>query len=474
MARDSDVFLDREAELAALEQRYRSAGAELYVLYGRRRVGKTELLREFCQGKRYVFFVADLGTEASALAEFSRRVSEFAFGDPEVLPPFGSWDAAFGFVARHAAEERLVVVLDEFTYLIRANAAVPSILQRLWDTALRQTRLMLVLCGSYVGLMEKHVLAYDAPLYGRRTGQWQLQPLAFGDAIRLLPRYGPEDHVRAYGILGGVPLYLRQFDDGAALLDNVEQRVLSLGTFLYDEPRFLLLQELGEPHRHFSILEAIAAGRTRQNEIAQAAGIVPTSLPFYLDTLRALGLVEREVPATETQPHKSKRGMYRILDPFFRFWFRFVYPNRSLIDRGVTGPVRQQVGAQLNHFLGPVFEDVCRDHVWRLAAADHLGFAARAVGRWWDDRTEIDVLALGDSIALVGECKWSERPVGTNVLDDLVAKAAAFRPHGGGRTLRYALFARAGFTPDLVRRADVDGVLLVRLEDLVTATGGGS
>jgi uncharacterized protein len=460
------LFVNRTRELASLEEHYRSERAELYVLYGRRRVGKTELLQTFCQEKRHLFFVADLGTEASLLAEFTRVISAFAQGDPDLLAPFVSWDTAFTFLARFAATERLVLVLDEFTYLIRANPALPSVLQRLWDRNLRETRLMLVLCGSYVGMMEKHVLAYEAPLYGRRSAQWQMQPLGFHDAALFHPRYDPSNHVYAFGILGGVPAYLLQFGESDSVLDNVQRRVLTQGAFLYDEPRFLLLEELHEPSRHFAILEAIAAGHTRPNEIAQAVGLAVTSLPSYLDTLRALGLVEREVPATETQPHKSKRGRYRILDHYFRFWFRFVAPHRSLLERGDSAPVARLIKEQIDQFTDPVFEAICREHVWRLAREGLLGFLPQSVGRWWDDHDEIDVVAVGDQQALLGECKWTTRPVGANVLDELRRKAQVLVARQNWRHVTYVLFARAGFTPALRDDAARDGVVLIDLAGL--------
>jgi AAA+ ATPase superfamily predicted ATPase len=280
------MFLNRTRELHSLNQQYAAGRAELYVLYGRRRVGKTELLRAFCADKLHVFFVADLGTEATALADFTRQIAAFAYGRPDAIGPFTSWDAAFQFLGERAASERLVVVLDEFTYLIRTNPALPSILQRLWDTHLRHTQLMLVLCGSYVGMMEQQVLSSRSPLYGRRTAQWRLQPLAFADAALFFPRLSPADRVRAYAVLGGMPAYLLQLDDGKSLLDNVEGRILSTATFLYEEPRFLLLQEVGDPQRYFAILQAIAAGRTRLNEIAQGSGVAVQSVPFYLGTLR--------------------------------------------------------------------------------------------------------------------------------------------------------------------------------------------
>lgn len=465
------MFINRKQELEALERSCTSDRAELFVLYGRRRVGKTELLRTFCQDRRHVFFVADLGTEASALAEFTHQISFFTYGRPDAIAPFPSWDAAFEFLVPLAAEERLVVVLDEFTYLIGANPALPSILQRLWDTRLRETRLMLVLCGSYVGIMEQHVLAYRAPLYGRRTAQWHLRPLTFWDAVPFLPRFEVADQIRAYAVLGGVPAYLLQFNDGIPLLDNIEQYILTPGTFLYDEPRFLLLQELRDPHRYFSVLEAIAAGRTRQNEIAQTAGIAPSSMAFYLTTLRELGLVERVVPATEKHPHKSKLGLYRILDPYFRFWFCFVYPNRSLLERGEVVQVRRQVEEQLDQFTGAVFEAICREHVWRLYQAGELGFTPRTVGGWWDRQKEVDVVAVGDEGILVGECKWTDRPVGTNILDDLRRKVHSLIQQREWRRVHYALFSRSGFTPALEAQARDEGVLLINLEALLLPEG---
>ena len=230
-----------------------------------------------------------------------------------------------------------------------------------------------------------------------------------------------------------------------------------------------------EPHRYFSVLEAIAAGRTRQNEIAQVAGIAPSSIAFYLTTLRELGLVERIVPTTEKHPHKSKRGLYRLLDNYFRFWFRFVYPNRSLLERGEVTQVRRQVEEQLDQFASPAFEAICREHVWRLHQTGELSFTPRAVGSWWDRQEEIDVVAVGEEGILLGECKWTTRAVGTNIpspcsgqaLDDLKRKAHPLTRQGSWTHVHYALFSRSGFTPALEARAKEEGVLLVGLESLL-------
>ena len=477
------MFVNRTRELAFLNNRCASNDAELVVLYGRRRVGKTELLRTFCQDKPHVFFVADLGTEQGQLAEFTRQISAFTAGDPNLLAPFASWEAAFNFLARQA-KERLVVVLDEFTYLIDVNAALPSTFQKLWDTQLKATNLMLVLCGSYVGMMEQEVLAYRSPLYGRRTGQWRLQPLSFWDAGQMLPRFSLDDLVRTYAILGGIPAYLRQFDDKLSLLHNIERKLLTLGEFLYDEPRFLLLQELREPSRYFAVLEAIAGGRTRLNEIAQGAKIAATSVSFYLKTLQEMGLIDRTVPATEKNPAKSRWGVYQLTDPYFRFWFRFVYPNRSLLERGESAQVMRQVRTELDQYTGPAFEAICHEAVWRAHSdPDRVprepsgrSFTPTAVGRWWNRHEEIDVVAVGAAqdlpAVLLGECKWSSKPVGINVLADLKRKAQILAADQQWDRqewrIDYALFSRSGFTPALQKQADDEGVWLVSGDNLAS------
>ncbi|MEZ4719874.1 MAG: ATP-binding protein [Caldilineaceae bacterium] len=456
------MFVDRDRELAFLNEHYANDQAELVVLYGRRRVGKTELLRTFCADKPHLFFVADLGTEAGQLAVFTQQIGQFTAGDPDLLAPFPTWEAAFYYLTRQT-QGRLLVVLDEFTYLIGGNTALPSILQKLWDTLLKDADLMLVLCGSYIGIMEQEVLAYRSPLYGRRTGSWRLQPLSFWDARLLLSGFSAVDQVRAYAALGGVPAYLRQVDDRLTLLENIERKVLSLGEFLYDEPRFLLLQELRDPSRYFAVLEAIAGGRTRLNEIAQAAHITPNSVSFYLKTLQEMGLIDRVVPVTETNPAKSRWGIYQLTDHYFRFWFRFVYPNHSLLERGETAQVRRRIAEQLDQFTGPAFERICQEWVWRHAA-DRFDLTPQAVGHWWNRQEEIDVAAVGEAGMLLGECKWTTRPVGVNIWEELQRKAQAVGVDG---PVRYALFARAGFTEALTRRAGDEGVTLVGLEELV-------
>lgn len=456
------MFVNRVRELAFLEKSYASEQAELLVLYGRRRVGKTELLRRFCEGKPHFFYVADLGTTESTLSAVARRFGELFFNDPSAVH-FATWDQVFKALVRQAAEQRLIVVLDEFTYLLQTDPAFPSVLQRLWDETLQHSRLMLILSGSYIGIMEREVLAYQAPLYGRRTAQWHLQPLTFRDTRLFLPHYSIQDQVHAYAVAGGVPAYLRQFADRKSLLDNIEDEILSQGSFLYDEPRFLLQMELREPRIFFAILEAIATGQIRQDEISRAVGVKGASLSYYLSILRDLGLLERVVPITEADPARSRQGRHQLLDPFFRFWFRFVYRERVHLERGDTATVRRLIESQLDALAGLAFEEICRSLVWELAANGRIPFRPQRVGMWWNAQTQVDVAALNDEYLLVGECRWRSRPMGSDVLTELKRKAAQIQ---GDRHQLLALFSRSGFTESLQSEAAAQGVLLVGIDDI--------
>ncbi len=466
-------FFNREAELDFLEERYRSGRAELLILYGRRRVGKTELLRHFARDKAPIFFVATLGSQAAHMASFSEVLSH-RFAD--VLGAgvrFDSWEAIFRFLGSRAREERLLVILDEFPYLVQADPTLPSVLQKLWDEELRHTQIFLVLCGSSVSFMEGELLAQKSPLYGRRTGQYLLLPFEAREAGLFFPAKSPQERLEIYGILGGVPAYLEQFSPDQALAENVQRRILQKGSYLYDEVRFLLMEELREPKNYFAILRAIAMSKTRLHEIAQSAfgEGEARKAAFYLDTLQELRLVERRVPATETKPHKSRRGIYRLQDNFFRFWFRFVYPYMSALEAGQVELVwEEKIAPFLPEYMGQVFEEVARQYIARAAAQERLPFIPERVGAWWDGREEIDVVAVGEGgrKLLLGECKWSARPVDLPLLDDLRRKGEYLRQSAGLRRaeLHYALFSREGFTKRLERRAREDSVLLVTPADI--------
>jgi len=462
------MFVNRTAELERLEAHYVSARAELFVLYGRRRVGKTELLREFCRSKPHIFFVATLSSDRDQLAAFSQQIWQYTHTEVDDGFTFPSWEAAFKALVDLPG--RLIVVIDEITYLIAGNKAIPSILQKVWDAQLSRSNLMLILCGSYIGLIEREILDYQAALYGRRTGSELLQPLELSALSAFFPDATPTRLVETWAVLGGMPYYLSLFSPQHSLAANIRTHILHPQGTLYNEPLLLLVEELREPRNYFSILRAIAAGSTRLNEIAQAAGVGDNSTTArYLDILQQLRVLRRQIPATERQPEKSKKGIYQIEDAFLHFWFRFVHPYRGSLELGLADAIYQQrVQPMFDAFVGHAFEDAAQFYVTRLARAGRLPFVPERVGRWWKGEEEIDVVAISDTdhSLLIGECKWIARPVGINILADLKRKAQALHSDSTWR-VNYALFAKSGFTPDLISLAQEQNILLVGPAELV-------
>ncbi len=464
------MFINRESELDQLERLYSSDQAELFVLYGRRRVGKTELLRVFSEGKPHVYFIATLSSDSEQLATFSQQV--YGFSNPETPEGFSypSWEAAFRALA--SLPGRPIAILDEFTYLISGNKAIPSILQKVWDENMKTSRIMLILCGSYIGMMETEVLGYQAPLYGRRTASSLLRPLDLPSSALFFPGYDSREQFLAWGVLGGMPYYLRTFSDRYDMLTNIRQHILDPQSGeLYNEPRLLLMEELREPRNYFSILRAIAQGHSRLTEISQFSGAGEVNaVSRYLDILQQMRLVTRRVPATEAQPEKSKKGLYQIDDHFLRFWFRFVHPNQAGLDLGLANAILdQRVRPDLDNFVAMAFEEASQAYVAWLARSGNLAFLPERVGSWWDRENEIDVLAISqaDQAALFGECKGSINPVGVNILDNLKSKAQFLAREKGLERVYLALFSRVGFTPALEKQAAREEVKLVTVEQIV-------
>ncbi len=396
-------FIDRRQELAFLNERYLSRKAEFIPLFGRRRVGKTALLREFAKGKPCVYYVADLVGEKEQLNGISDLLARHFSDTALSLNPFDNWGKVLAYVGEKTKKERLVLIIDEFPYLARVNKAVSSVFQKGWDIHLRNSQVFLVLCGSSVGMMYEEVLAYKAPLYGRRTGQIELRALPFSEARFFFPRCSFEEQVKCYTFAGGIPAYLEALGEGP--LEKQMASTFSPNHMLYREPDFLLREELREPASYFSILKAIAFGQTKLNDISQHTGIERTTLSKYLEVLDRLGFVERVLPVTERLPHKSRKGLYRLKDEFFAFWFRFVFPFRSDIEKGDTTQVHSQIMKQFPAHTGQVFETICI----QLLPSLPLPFSPAIAGRWWDKDKEIDIVCLDDTRqqAIFLECKWS-------------------------------------------------------------------
>ncbi len=462
----SSDFKNRARELSFLTRQCRPDRAALVVLYGRRRTGKTSLLRHFARDRRSVVFVADTGSIADQLAAFSRVLFEALGEEALAEAALPSWEAAVRLLGRRAQDEPLFVVLDELSYLVDSDPSLPSVLQRLWDAELRHTRLHLVLCGSYVSFMESEILAEKNPLYGRRTGSWCLEPFSFQHARLFLEGWSAEEQVQVYGVFGGMPAWLERLDLSVDLRRNVLDQVLARGAPLYDEPRFLLMTELREPRVYFSICRAVALGRTTPNEIAQGAGLSDRGVVSrYLSTLRELRLVERRVPATERNPERTRRARYYLADPFLRTWFRFVLTHRSALELGGEERVYDaRLAPHLDQHVSLAFEEIARQHLWQIAVEP-----LDRVGAWWRGPEEVDVVGVCEGGPLtLGEVKWSKNPVGIDILEGLVRKTPLVVRDLRAQPdeLRYALWSRSGFTDALVEQAEAGGVALHTLDDL--------
>jgi AAA+ ATPase superfamily predicted ATPase len=461
------TFYNREAELETLRSAAESPGADFIVVYGRRRVGKTALLKEFCRTRPHIYFLAAQEAEHRQREKFLAQVAEYF---DERVPRIDSWDEAFEYLGEKLQTKDLVVVIDEFPYLVAENDSLPSYLQAFVDETLDGTDSMLVLCGSSVSTMESAVLGHESPLYGRRTAQLDVTPFSFHQA-RAVIAYGLEDAIRSYAVTGGTPMYLTLFDYDQSLAANVQSQVLSPSAVLYNEPEFLLRTELRNPARYLSILEAVAMGHPTPNEIAGATGIDAGPLSKYLQTLRRLRLLDREVPVTASAK-KSKRSRYRVADEFLRFWFRYVEPNRSSIEEAPELVYEGTIAPDLPTHVATTFEDVCQEALW--AGIRRGRFEPYAdVGRWWYGEDEIDIVGLApnDDRILLAECKWTAEPVGHTLVERLRAKAATVRWGPDDRTEHFALFSKSGFVDGLEDDLGAEWSLLdcTAIDDLLSA-----
>jgi len=455
------TFYNRTEELDALADAFDASGSDLVVVYGRRRVGKTELLKAFSNDRPHIYFLAAQEAERRQREKFTEQVATH-FEDR--VPRINGWDEAFTYLGEKLQTEQTVVVIDEFPYLVAENDSIPSYLQAFVDEQLDGTDSMLILCGSSVSTMESEVLGHESPLYGRRTAQFDVRPFSFEQAREVIT-YGIGDAVRSYAVTGGTPMYLTLFDYDVSLAANIRSRILSPSAVLYNEPEFLLRTELRTPARYMSILEAVALGHTTPNEVSGATGIDSGPLSKYLQTLRRLRLLEREVPVTASGT-KSKRSRYRVADEFLRFWFRYVEPNRSGIEEAPDVVYRGTIAPELPTHVATTFEDVCREALWAgIRRGDVDPYSE--LGRWWYGEHEVDIVGLApnDDRLLLAECKWTSDPVGRSLVERLRTKADHVRWGPGDRTEHFALFSKSGFVDGLADEVD-DNWSLYGLSDL--------
>lgn len=445
-------FVDREQEMATLQSEYDRDGSALVVLYGRRRVGKTTLISEFIRDKKALFFLASEESESQNRLAFQEKAADFLNSDLLKNVEVKSWDVLFRAIMDTHFDSKPVIVLDEFQYLGKSNPAFPSVFQRIWEEILKDRQVMVILCGSLISMMQSQTLAYDSPLYGRRTAQIRLKQIPFAYYHQFFPDKSRKELIEMYAVTGGVPKYIALFSQSKDIYSAIETCVLNRSGYLYDEPHFLLQQEVSEVGSYFSIIKAIAAGNTKLSSIAGVLEVKSTSLTKYLKTLMDLDILEREVPVTEDSPEKSKKGLYKIKDNYLRFWFAFVYPNMSFIESGHGRIVMDKIRKSLvrNH-IAFVYEDVCRERMWEMNAEGAWPFYFSKLGRYWDSKEEIDIAAIdpdGKNLIL-GECKYWQEPVGVSVLRELEAKAKTVAWEKEKRKAWFVLFSVNGFTEEL-------------------------
>jgi AAA+ ATPase superfamily predicted ATPase len=462
------MFVGRSAELQKLNEMYASDKFECAIIYGRRRVGKTTLIREFIKDKQAIYFLAREADGIINLNGFSNNVYCVTAKELAKNAFFADWEKAFDYIYQISKESRLILAIDEYPYLAGGFRAISSIIQAHIDTQLMESKLFLILCGSSMSFMENQVLGYKSPLYGRRTAQFKIMPFSFFEALPFLGTFSKEDKAVLYGATGGIPEYLNKLDPLKSVRDNIIELFLNTSGHFYEEPANLLKQELREPATYNGIIEAIAVGASRLNEIATKCGIESNKCAKYLKSLMSLGIVKKELPITKTS---SKRSIYLLEDMMFRFWYRFVFPNMSAIVAGLGSSIYDfEIADNLPAYMGLVFEDICKQYLIEEAKKNALPFFTGNIGKWWGNnplekrQEEIDILAFRKTSALFCECKWKNTAVDINVLMSLMEKTKLF----GYKDVWLWLFAKTGFTDRLVVEAQkYDNVRLILYGDMI-------
>lgn len=454
-------FIGREYELKTLERLYSEDTFQFIVMYGRRRVGKTRLLSEFCKDKNSIFFVAEEYNDKMALQKFSQKILEH-YDMADFMSSFDSWEKAFLFLHKKAQDKPLVLVIDEFTYIAMANKSIPSLMQNLIGHSLKNSKLYIIVCGSSLSFMEKEVLSYKSPLYGRRTSQMKIEPFDFFDSIKFFPNYSMENKVMSYGVVGGIPQYLQKFNDKFSIEENIKDNILEKSSYLHEEPLNLLKQELREPALYNSIIEAIATGSSRLNDISTKVGEDSSKCSNYLKSLVELEIIEKEIPIGEKAT--SKKTIYSIKDSLFRFWYRFIFNNTTLIEQEMIDYVfDKKIQPELNDFLGNTFEKICIDYLKHKNKKGELPFIFERVGRWWGNnpikkqQEEIDILAIAQNNAIIGECKWRNEKLNMKVVISLIEKSQALNYENK----YYIYFSKSGFTDEVINFSENNNIILV-------------
>ena len=460
------MFIGRENELNTLCNIYKSDKFEFAVIYGRRRVGKTALINQFISDKRAIYFMGVESNVKQNLENFSKSILDFTNG-LDAASSFLSFQAALEYVFKLAEKERIILAIDEYPYVARSSKSLTSTLQLLIDKYKDTSKLMLVLCGSSMSFMEDNVLAYKAPLYGRRTAQIKLLPFSFEETCAYFKKMSNKDKAIVFGIVGGTPQYLLQMNDKLSIKDNIKNTFLNPMSFLYEEPTNLLKQEVREPAIYTAIITAIASGSSRMSEISSKVGEDTNVCTNYIKNLINLGIVQKETPYGEKA---SRKSVYSIADNMFRFWYRFIPDNNSLIVRGASDLVYKRIEPEISNYMGKIYEEICKQYLWKQLLSGNCPIEFKSLGRWWGNdpigkiQVEIDIMGEEDkNTALFAECKWTNEKVDVGILDTLIKRSDLF----DYKTKYFYLFSKSGFTKGCREKAsEMSRVVLIDYDDM--------
>jgi AAA+ ATPase superfamily predicted ATPase len=461
------MFIGREKELKNLNNLYDTDKFQFPVIYGRRRVGKTALINEFVKDKDTIYFTGIETNAKQNLENFSKSIFNYTTGS-NVAPVFSSFQEALEYVFKLAEKKRIVLVIDEYPYVAKSYKAIASMLQVLIDKQKDTSKLFLILCGSSMSFMEEQVLGYKSPLYGRRTSQFKILPFEFFESRKYFKKFFDLDIATVYGMVGGTPQYLLQMDDNISLEDNIKNKLLNSTSYLFEEPNNLLQQEVREPAIYNAIISAVATGSTKLSEISSKVGEETSACSAYLRNLISLGIIKKETPFVEKS---SKKTIYVIADNLFRFWYRFIPSNISIIQKDMIDLAYKNINEQLSSYMGAVFEEICKQYLWELNKQGKAAITFTDLGRWWGNdpknkcETEIDIMGT-DTInsALFCECKWTNEKVDTGVLDTLIERSRLFHY----TNVCLYLFAKTGFTKGCIDKAiELGNVKLITFDEMM-------
>lgn len=446
-------FFGRVTELEKLDSEYRRDSASFVLLHGCPRVGKTSLIRKFVEHKKYFYFLASEESEAMNRDAFKRLVANYLNDDLLRESVVESWEVIFKELLSKIEAQRLVIVFDEFQNLSHNNESFISVFQSIWDNFLSKANVMVILSCSLVSSFSSQLLSFSSPLYGRFTSQIRLLPLSFSQYHEYMKKDISEvELVKRYSVTGGFPKYIEALNNTDSLKKAIQLNLLNPSCPIYEEPLNLIQKELREPGVYLSLLRAIATGNHNLTNISSQTQQKMTNLPRYLKVLMDLDIIERDVPVTEKNPEKSKRGRYKIKDNFLSFWFKYIYPNRSYIEIGKGDTVIESLSKSfVESHVSEVYKQICLEKLWTLSTKGLFPDILERVGRWWDNSHEIDVVGLSenDDLLVVGECKFWKGPVGANILYQLEQKTAFIDWHKASRKTIYVIFSINGFTDDI-------------------------